>query len=220
MRNDKKHIIQIILLFFIFVSGLFSCKRKDTFVYTHNYRIDSISMYRIDINDTTNTANALYLFDAIVSDCNQETNDKLSGRLSHDLGSIDSICGISFFKKNQEIPDSTINIYKKYNNVNITHIYLKEDAHGENEAKVEPWNLVNLNDAIEILQNRYLSGSRGINDSLRHFYFIFTIDKKQALPDSMSIKFQDRSLSTKIVNSPVKKYVVSRFKEGEDLIFD
>ena len=220
MRNDKKHIIQIILLLFILVSGLFSCKRKDTFVYTHNYRIDSISMYRIDINDTTNTANALYLFDAIVSDCNQETNDKLSGRLSHDLGSIDSICGISFFKKNQEIPDSTINIYKKYNNVNITHIYLKEDAHGENEAKVEPWNLVNLNDAIEILQNRYLSGSRGINDSLRHFYFIFTIDKKQALPDSMSIKFQDRSLSTKIVNSPVKKYVVSRFKEGEDLIFD
>ena len=177
-------------------------------------------MYRIDINDTTNTANALYLFDAIVSDCNQETNDKLSGRLSHDLGSIDSICGISFFKNNQEIPDSTINIYKKYNNVNITHIYLKEDAHGENEAKVEPWNLVNLNDAIEILQNRYLSGSRGINDSLRHFYFIFTIDKKQALPDSMSIKFQDRSLSTKIVNSPVKKYVVSRFKEGEDLILD
>ena len=220
MRNDKKHIIQIILLLFILVSGLFSCKRKDTFVYPHNYRIDSISMYRIDINDTTNTANALYLFDAIVSDCNQETNDKLSGRLSHDLGSIDSICGISFFKKNQEIPDSTINIYKKYNNVNITHIYLKEDAHGENEAKVEPWNLVNLNDAIEILQNRYLSGSRGINDSLRHFYFIFTIDKKQALPDSMSIKFQDRSLSTKIVNSPVKKYVVSRFKEGEDLIFD
>ena len=220
MRNDKKHIIQIILLLFILVSGLFSCKRKDTFVYTHNYRIDSISMYRIDINDTTNTANALYLFDAIVSDCNQETNDKLSGRLSHDLGSIDSICGISFFKKNQEIPDSTINIYKKYNNVNITHIYLKEDAHGENEAKVEPWNLVNLNDAIEILQNRYLSGSRGINDSLRHFYFIFTIDKKQALPDSMSIKFQDRSLSTKIVNSPVKKYVVSRFKEGEDLILD
>lgn len=220
MRNDKKHIIQIILLLFILVSGLFSCKRKDTFVYTHNYRIDSISMYRIDINDTTNTANALYLFDAIVSDCNQETNDKLSGRLSHDLGSIDSICGISFFKNNQEIPDSTINIYKKYNNVNITHIYLKEDAHGENEAKVEPWNLVNLNDAIEILQNRYLSGSRGINDSLRHFYFIFTIDKKQALPDSMSIKFQDRSLSTKIVNSPVKKYVVSRFKEGEDLILD
>ena len=81
MRNDKKHIIQIILLLFILVSGLFSCKRKDTFVYTHNYRIDSISMYRIDINDTTNTANALYLFDAIVSDCNQETNDKLSGRL-------------------------------------------------------------------------------------------------------------------------------------------
>ena len=220
MRNDKKHIMQIILLLFILVSGLFSCKRKDTFVYTHNYRIDSISMYRIDINDTTNTANALYLFDAIVSDCNQETNDKLSGRLSHDLGSIDSICGISFFKNNQEIPDSTINIYKKYNDTKISHIYLKEDAHGENEAKVEPWNLVNLNDAIEILQNRYLSGSRGINDSLRHFYFIFTIDKKQALPDSMSIKFQDRSLSTKIVNSPVKKYVVSRFKEGEDLILD
>ena len=220
MRNDKKHIIQIILLLFILVAGLFSCKRKDTFVYPHNYRIDSISMYRIDINDTINTANALYLFDAIVSDCNQETNDKLSGRLSHDMGSIDSICGISFFKKNQEIPDSTISIYKKYNDINITHIYLKENAQSENEAKVEPWNLVNLNDAIDILQNRYLSGSWGINDSLIHFYFIFSIDKKQALPDSMSIKFQDRSLSTKIVNSPVKKYVVSRFKEGEDLILD
>ena len=220
MTNKKGYLISISFMLTVFVSVLFSCKRKDTFVYTHNYRIDSISMYRIDINDTINTANALYLFDAIVSDCNQETNDKLSGRLSHDLGSIDSICGISFFKKNQEIPDSTISIYKKYNDVNITHIYLKENAHGENEAKVEPWNLVNLNDAIEILQNRYLSGSRGINDSLRHFYFIFTIDKKQALPDSMSIKFQDRSLSTKIVNSPVKKYVVSRFKEGEDLILD
>ena len=220
MTNKKGYLISISFMLTVFVSVLFSCKRKDTFVYTHNYRIDSISMYRIDINDTINTANALYLFDAIVSDCNQETNDKLSGRLSHDLGSIDSICGISFFKKNQEIPDSTISIYKKYNDVNITHIYLKENAHGENEAKVESWNLVNLNDAIEILQNRYLSGSRGINDSLRHFYFIFTIDKKQALPDSMSIKFQDRSLSTKIVNSPVKKYVVSRFKEGEDLILD
>ena len=220
MTNKKGYLISISFMLTVFVSVLFSCKRKDTFVYTHNYRIDSISMYRIDINDTINTANALYLFDAIVSDCNQETNDKLSGRLSHDLGSIDSICGISFFKKNQEIPDSTISIYKKYNDVNITHIYLKENAHGENEAKVESWNLVNLNDAMEILQNRYLSGSRGINDSLRHFYFIFTIDKKQALPDSMSIKFQDRSLSTKIVNSPVKKYVVSRFKEGEDLILD
>ena len=220
MTNKKGYLISISFMLTVFVSVLFSCKRKDTFVYTHNYRIDSISMYRIDINDTINTANALYLFDAIVSDCNQETNDKLSGRLSHDLGSIDSICGISFFKKNQEIPDSTISIYKKYNDVNITHIYLKENAHGENEAKVESWNLVNLNDAIEILQNRYLSGSRGINDSLRHFYFIFTIDKKQALPDSMSIKFQDRNLSTKIVNSPVKKYVVSRFKEGEDLILD
>lgn len=220
MTNKKGYLISISFMLTVFVSVLFSCKRKDTFVYTHNYRIDSISMYRIDINDTINTANALYLFDAIVSDCNQETNDKLSGRLSHDLGSIDSICAISFFKKNQEIPDSTISIYKKYNDVNITHIYLKENAHGENEAKVESWNLVNLNDAIEILQNRYLSGSRGINDSLRHFYFIFTIDKKQALPDSMSIKFQDRSLSTKIVNSPVKKYVVSRFKEGEDLILD
>jgi hypothetical protein len=220
MTNKKGYLISISFMLTVFVSVLFSCKRKDTFVYTHNYRIDSISMYRIDINDTINTANALYLFDAIVSDCNQETNDKLSGRLSHDLGSIDSICGISFFKNNQEIPDSTISIYKKYNDVNITHIYLKENAHGENEAKVESWNLVNLNDAIEILQNRYLSGSRGINDSLRHFYFIFTIDKKQALPDSMSIKFQDRSLSTKIVNSPVKKYVVSRFKEGEDLILD
>ena len=220
MTNKKGYLISISFMLTVFVSVLFSCKRKDTFVYTHNYRIDSISMYRIDINDTINTANALYLFDAIVSDCNQETNDKLSGRLSHDLGSIDSICGINFFKKNQEIPDSTINIYKKYNDINITHIYLKENAHGENEAKVESWNLVNLNDAIEILQNRYLSGSRGINDSLRHFYFIFTIDKKQALPDSMSIKFQDRSLSTKIVNSPVKKYVVSRFKEGEDLILD
>ncbi len=220
MTNKNGYLISISFMLTVFVSVLFSCKRKDTFVYTHNYRIDSISMYRIDINDTINTANALYLFDAIVSDCNQETNDKLSGRLSHDLGSIDSICGISFFKKNQEIPDSTISIYKKYNDVNITHIYLKENAHGENEAKVESWNLVNLNDAIEILQNRYLSGSRGINDSLRHFYFIFTIDKKQALPDSMSIKFQDRNLSTKIVNSPVKKYVVSRFKEGEDLILD
>ena len=220
MTNKKGYLISISFMLTVFVSVLFSCKRKDTFVYTHNYRIDSISMYRIDINDTINTANALYLFDAIVSDCNQETNDKLSGRLSHDLGSIDSICAISFFKKNQEIPDSTISIYKKYNDVNITHIYLKENAHGENEAKVESWNLVNLNDAIEILQNRYLSGSRGINDSLRHFYFIFTIDKKQALPDSMSIKFQDRSLSTKIVNSPVKKYVVSRFKEGKDLILD
>ena len=220
MTNKKGYLISISFMLTVFVSVLFSCKRKDTFVYTHNYRIDSISMYRIDINDTINTANALYLFDAIVSDCNQETNDKLSGRLSHDLGSIDSICGISFFKKNQEIPDSTISIYKKYNDVNITHIYLKENAHGENEAKVESWNLVNLNDAIEILQNRYLSGSRGINDSLRHFYFIFTIDKKQALPDSMSIKFQDRNLSTKIVNSPVKKYVVSRFKEGKDLILD
>ena len=220
MTNKKGYLISISFMLTVFVSVLFSCKRKDTFVYTHNYRIDSISMYRIDINDTINTANALYLFDAIVSDCNQETNDKLSGRLSHDLGSIDSICGISFFKKNQEIPDSTISIYKKYNDVNITHIYLKENAHGENEAKVESWNLVNLNDAMEILQNRYLSGSRGINDSLRHFYFICTIDKKQALPDSMSIKFQDRSLSTKIVNSPVKKYVVSRFKEGEDLILD
>ena len=220
MTNKKGYLISISFMLTVFVSVLFSCKRKDTFVYTHNYRIDSISMYRIDINDTINIANALYLFDAIVSDCNQETNDKLSGRLSHDLGSIDSICAISFFKNNQEIPDSTISIYKKYNDVNITHIYLKENAHGENEAKVESWNLVNLNDAIEILQNRYLSGSRGINDSLRHFYFIFTIDKKQALPDSMSIKFQDRSLSTKIVNSPVKKYVVSRFKEGEDLILD
>ena len=220
MTNKKGYLISISFMLTVFVSVLFSCKRKDTFVYTHNYRIDSISMYRIDINDTINTANALYLFDAIVSDCNQETNDKLSGRLSHDLGSIDSICGISFFKKNQEIPDSTISIYKKYNDANITHIYLKENAHGENEAKVESWNLVNLNDAIEILQNRYLSGSRGINDSLRHFYFIFTIDKKQALPDSMSIKFQDRSLSTKIVNSPVKKYVVSRFKEGKDMILD
>ena len=220
MTNKKGYLISISFMLTVFVSVLFSCKRKDTFVYTHNYRIDSISMYRIDINDTINTANALYLFDAIVSDCNQETNDKLSGRLSHDLGSIDSICGISFFKKNQEIPDSTISIYKKYNDVNITHIYLKENAHGENEAKVESWNLVNLNDAIEILQNRYLSGSRGINDSLRHFYFIFTINKKQALPDSMSIKFQDRSLSTKIANSPVKKYVVSRFKEGKDLILD
>ena len=220
MTNKKGYLISISFMLTVFVSVLFSCKRKDTFVYTHNYRIDSISMYRIDINDTINTANALYLFDAIVSDCNQETNDKLSGRLSHDLGSIDSICGISFFKNNQEIPDSTISIYKKYNDVNITHIYLKENAHGENEAKVESWNLVNLNDAIEILQNRYLSGSRGINDSLRHFYFIFTIDKKQALPDSMSIKFQDRSLSTKIVNSPVKKYVVSRFKEGKDMILD
>ena len=220
MTNKKGYLISISFMLTVFVSVLFSCKRKDTFVYTHNYRIDSISMYRIDINDTINTANALYLFDAIVSDCNQETNDKLSGRLSHDLGSIDSICGISFFKNNQEIPDSTISIYKKYNDVNITHIYLKENAHGENEAKVESWNLVNLNDAIEILQNRYLSGSRGINDSLRHFYFIFTIDKKQALPDSMSIKFQDRNLSTKIVNSSVKKYVVSRFKEGKDLILD
>ena len=220
MTNKNGYLISISFMLTVFVSVLFSCKRKDTFVYPHNYRIDSISMYRIDINDTINTTNALYLFDAIVSDCNQETNDKLSGRLSHDLGSIDSICGISFFKKNQEIPDSTISIYKKYNDVNITHIYLKENAHGENEAKVESWNLVNLNDAIEILQNRYLSGSRGINDSLRHFYFIFTIDKKQALPDSMSIKFQDRNLSTKIVNSPVKKYVVSRFKEGEDLILD
>ena len=220
MTNKKGYLISISFMLTVFVSVLFSCKRKDTFVYTHNYRIDSISMYRIDINDTINTANALYLFDAIVSDCNQETNDKLSGRLSHDLGSIDSICGISFFKNNQEIPDSTISIYKKYNDVNITHIYLKENAHGENEAKVESWNLVNLNDAIEILQNRYLSGSRGINDSLRHFYFIFTIDKKQALPDSMSIKFQDRNLSTKIVNSPVKKYVVSRFKEGKDMILD
>ena len=220
MTNKNGYLISISFMLTVFVSVLFSCKRKDTFVYTHNYRIDSISMYRIDINDTINTANALYLFDAIVSDCNQETNDKLSGRLSHDLGSIDSICGISFFKKNQEIPDSTISIYKKYNDVNITHIYLKENAHGENEAKVESWNLVNLNDAIEILQNRYLSGSRGINDSLRHFYFIFTIDKKQALPDSMSIKFQDRNLSTKIVNSSVKKYVVSRFKEGKDLILD
>ena len=220
MTNKNGYLISISFMLTVFVSVLFSCKRKDTFVYPHNYRIDSISMYRIDINDTINTENVLFLFDAIVSDCNQETNDKLSGRLSHDLGSIDSICGISFFKKNQEIPDSTINIYKKYNDVNITHIYLKENAHGENEAKVESWNLVNLNDAIEILQNRYLSGSRGINDSLRHFYFIFTIDKKQALPDSMSIKFQDRNLSTKIVNSPVKKYVVSRFKEGEDLILD
>ena len=220
MTNKNGYLISISFMLTVFVSVLFSCKRKDTFVYTHNYRIDSISMYRIDINDTINTENVLFLFDAIVSDCNQETNDKLSGRLSHDLGSIDSICGISFFKKNQEIPDSTISIYKKYNDVNITHIYLKENAHGENEAKVESWNLVNLNDAIEILQNRYLSGSRGINDSLRHFYFIFTIDKKQALPDSMSIKFQDRNLSTKIVNSPVKKYVVSRFKEGEDLILD
>ena len=220
MTNKKGYLISISFMLTVFVSVLFSCKRKDTFVYTHNYRIDSISMYRIDINDTINTANALYLFDAIVSDCNQETNDKLSGRLSHDLGSIDSICAISFFKNNQEIPDSTISIYKKYNDANITHIYLKENAHGENEAKVESWNLVNLNDAIEILQNRYLSGSRGINDSLRHFYFIFTIDKKQALPDSMSIKFQDRSLSTKIVNSPVKKYVVSRFKEGKDMILD
>ena len=220
MTNKNGYLISISFMLTVFVSVLFSCKRKDTFVYTHNYRIDSISMYRIDINDTINTENVLFLFDAIVSDCNHETNDKLSGRLSHDLGSIDSICGISFFKKNQEIPDSTISIYKKYNDVNITHIYLKENAHGENEAKVESWNLVNLNDAIEILQNRYLSGSRGINDSLRHFYFIFTIDKKQALPDSMSIKFQDRSLSTKIVNSPVKKYVVSRFKEGEDLILD
>ena len=220
MTNKKGYLISISFMLTVFVPVLFSCKRKDTFVYTHNYRIDSISMCRIDINDTINTENVLFLFDAIVSDCNQETNDKLSGRLSHDLGSIDSICGISFFKKNQEIPDSTISIYKKYNDVNITHIYLKENAHGENEAKVESWNLVNLNDAIEILQNRYLSGSRGINDSLRHFYFIFTIDKKQALPDSMSIKFQDRSLSTKIVNSPVKKYVVSRFKEGEDLILD
>ena len=220
MTNKKGYLISISFMLTVFVSVLFSCKRKDTFVYTHNYRIDSISMYRIDINDTINTANALYLFDAIVSDCNQETNDKLSGRLSHDLGSIDSICGISFFKNNQEIPDSTINIYKKYNDTKISHIYLKENAQTENEAKVEQRNLVNLNDAIEILQNRYLSGSRGINDSLRHFYFIFTIDKKQALPDSMSIKFQDRSLSTKIVNSPVKKYVVSRFKEGEDLILD
>lgn len=220
MTNKNGYLISISFMLTVFVSVLFSCKRKDTFVYTHNYRIDSISMYRIDINDTINTENVLFLFDAIVSDCNHETNDKLSGRLSHDLGSIDSICGISFFKKNQEIPDSTISIYKKYNDVNITHIYLKENAHGENEAKVESWNLVNLNDAIEILQNRYLSGSRGINDSLRHFYFIFTIDKKQALPDSMSIKFQDRNLSTKIVNSPVKKYVVSRFKEGKDLILD
>ena len=220
MTNKKGYLISISFMLTVFVSVLFSCKRKDTFVYTHNYRIDSISMYRIDINDTINTANALYLFDAIVSDCNQETNDKLSGRLSHDLGSIDSICGISFFKNNQEIPDSTISIYKKYNDVNITHIYLKENAHTENEAKVEPWNLVTLNDVIEILQNRYLSGSLGINDSLIHFYFIFSIDKKQTLPDSMSIKFQDRSLSTKIVNSPVKKYVVSRFKEGEDLILD
>ena len=220
MTNKNGYLISISFMLTVFVSVLFSCKRKDTFVYTHNYRIDSISMYRIDINDTINTENVLFLFDAIVSDCNQETNDKLSGRLSHDLGSIDSICAISFFKKNQEIPDSTISIYKKYNDVNITHIYLKENAHGENEAKVESWNLVNLNDAIEILQNRYLSGSRGINDSLRHFYFIFTIDKKQALPDSMSIKFQDRNLSTKIVNSPVKKYVVSRFKEGKDLILD
>ncbi len=220
MTNKKGYLISISFMLIVFLSVLFSCKRKDTFVYTHNYRIDSISMYRIDINDTINTANALYLFDAIVSDCNQETNDKLSGRLSHDLGSIDSICGISFFKKNQETPDSTINIYKKYNNTNISHIYLKENAHTENEAKVEPWNLVTLNDVIEILQNRYLSGSLGINDSLRHFYFIFSIDKKQALPDSISIKFQDRNLSTKIVNSPVKKYVVSRFKEGEDLILD
>ena len=220
MTNKKGYLISISFMLTVFVSVLFSCKRKDTFVYTHNYRIDSISMYRIDINDTINTENVLFLFDAIVSDCNQETNDKLSGRLSHDLGSIDSICGISFFKKNQETPDSTINIYKKYNNTNISHIYLKENAHTENEAKVEPWNLVTLNDVIEILQNRYLSGSRGINDSLRHFYFIFTIDKKQALPDSMSIKFQDRNLSTKIVNSPVKKYVVSRFKEGKDLILD
>ena len=220
MTNKNGYLISISFMLTVFVAVLFSCKRKDTFVYTHNYRIDSISMYRIDINDTINTENVLFLFDAIVSDCNQETNDKLSGRLSHDLGSIDSICGISFFKKNQEIPDSTISIYKKYNDVNITHIYLKENAHGENEAKVESWNLVTLNDAIEILQNRYLSGSRGINDSLRHFYFIFTIDKKQALPDSMSIKFQDRNLSTKIVNSPVKKYVVSRFKEGKDLILD
>ncbi len=220
MTNKKGYLISISFMLIVFLSVLFSCKRKDTFVYTHNYRIDSISMYRIDINDTINTANALYLFDAIVSDCNQETNDKLSGRLSHDLGSIDSICGISFFKKNQETPDSTINIYKKYNNTNISHIYLKENAHTENEAKVEPWNLVTLNDVIEILQNRYLSGSLGINDSLRHFYFIFSIDKKQALPDSISIKFQDRNLSTKIVNSPVKKYVVSRFKEGKDLILD
>ncbi len=220
MTNKNGYLISISFMLTVFVSVLFSCKRKDTFVYTHNYRIDSISMYRIDINDTINTENVLFLFDAIVSDCNQETNDKLSGRLSHDLGSIDSICGISFFKKNQEIPDSTISIYKKYNDVNITHIYLKENAQTENEAKVEPKNMVTLNDAIEILQNRYLSGSRGINDSLRHFYFIFSIDKKQALPDSMSIKFQDRSLSTKIVNSPVKKYVVSRFKEGEDLILD
>ena len=220
MTNKKGYLISISFMLTVFVSVLFSCKRKDTFVYTHNYRIDSISMYRIDINDTINTTNALYLFDAIVSDCNQETNDKLSGRLSHDWGSIDSICAISFFKKNQEIPDSTISIYKKYNDVNITHIYLKENAHGENEAKVEPKNLVTLNDAIEILQNAYLRSSWGINDSLIHFYFIFSIDKKQALPDSMSIKFQDRSLSTKIVNSPVKKYVVSRFKEGEDLILD
>jgi len=220
MRNNKKHIMPIILLLIIFVSGLFSCKRKDTFVYTHNYRIDSISMYRIDINDTTNTANALYLFDAIVSDCNQETNDKLSGRLSHDLGSIDSICGISFFKSNQEIPDSTINIYKKYNDTKISHIYLKENAQTENEAKVEPKNIVTLNDAMKILQNAYIRSSWGINDSLIHFYFIFSIDKKQVLPDSMSIKFQDRNLSTKIINSPVKKYVVSRIKEGEDLILD
>ena len=121
MTNKKGYLISISFMLTVFVSVLFSCKRKDTFVYTHNYRIDSISMYRIDINDTINTANALYLFDAIVSDCNQETNDKLSGRLSHDLGSIDSICAISFFKKNQEIPDSTISIYKKYNDVNITH---------------------------------------------------------------------------------------------------
>ena len=220
MTNKKGYLISISFMLTVFVSVLFSCKRKDTFVYTHNYRIDSISMCRIDINDTINTENVLFLFDAIVSDCNHETNDKLSGRLSHDLGSIDSICGISFFKKNQEIQDSTINIYKKYNNTNISHIYLKENAHGENEAKVEPKNLVTLNDAMEILQNAYLRSSWGINDSLIHFYFIFSIDKKQALPDSMSIKFQDRSLSTKIVNSPVKKYVVSRFKEGEDLILD
>ena len=135
MTNKKGYLISISFMLTVFVSVLFSCKRKDTFVYTHNYRIDSISMYRIDINDTINTANALYLFDAIVSDCNQETNDKLSGRLSHDLGSIDSICAISFFKNNLEIPDSTISIYKKYNDVNITHIYLKENAHGDKPAE-------------------------------------------------------------------------------------
>lgn len=221
-KDMRRQTVYFAALGFIIVSSILaSCKRKDTFAYTHNYRIDSISIHRIEIGDTTNNDSVLYLFDANLSDCNIEINDELSGRYSHDLGSIDSICSIGFFRENEEFKDSSINVYKRYNNIKLKHIFLKENASVDREADINSsYNVESLTDMIELLNDGYGCSSFGLNDSLKHFYAIFSVDKRHALPDSMSLRFENRNLSARINNHTIKKYFVSRIRDaiyGEEI---